>query len=144
MKKIFYFFLILFISILVLLICFYPQICLLISDLFWFDSVGYSSILYRIFLLKMAVFIIPFLGSFIFLIFWFMLIRRVRGSFILILFFFILSCLSGVWGLINWQVFLNWFGGTPFNIKEMVFFQDTLFYVKTIPVIKIILTGFHA
>jgi uncharacterized membrane protein (UPF0182 family) len=107
-----------------------------LTDWMWLRNIGFSSILYRLILLKCAAFLLPFAFSLLLFYFWFVLIRQAHKNWLLFLLAWLISIAFGINGLLNWKLLLLYPFGIFSGYKDPVFHIDAYFYQSALPLLQ--------
>ena len=121
----------------------FPYFAYLASELLWWKSVGYLSVLFKFALIGIFAFVMPFVFSFAVMNLWLHGFRRHKPGVVITAIIWITSVGAGLWGFLNKELFIwNFNISTSMGFADPVFGLDAFFYMYRLPFIRMLLWMF--
>ncbi len=120
-----------------------PGFATFFTNIWWWSSEGYFSVYVKTLFIKAISFILPFILGLGLMNFWIFGLRKVQSNKILSTFILLFSIAGGVWGVLNWQLFVWNIGFPSTQMQDPIFGMDAYFYMFRLPLLDKILYLFQ-
>ncbi len=114
------------------------------TDFWWWQSEGLLSVYLKTGFIQLIAFLIPFILGISLLNFWFFGLRKVSKNKVLSTFNLLASIAGGIWGWLNWRLYIWNLGFPKAGFKDPIFGLDAYFYLYRLPLLNHILLLFLA
>lgn len=121
-----------------------PLLAGIMTEIWWWDSEGYLSVLLKTGFLQVISFIIPFLIGISLFNLWLFGLRRIPRNKLLSTLIVLVSLAGGVWGWMNWDLYVWNLGFPSTGFRDPIFRLDAYFYMYRLPLLNHILILFLA
>lgn len=111
----------------------------IITEIWWYQSVGYLDSFLRLSGIKILSFLIPAVGIWLLARLWFLIMRQKRTGKFLRRMLLGISVVAGIWGVTNWQTLILNLSFQSTGYSDPYFGLDSYFYLFRLPLIQTLL-----